>query len=137
MSNQRPSRRQLQTRREFLGRAGVTVGGLALGSDFLAACSSDKKSSTAGGAAVTQDTKNLYFANWPSYIDDKTVANFEKATGIKMNYTEEINDNDELFAKIKPLLSKGKVIDQDLIAPTFWMVGRLIRLGWVDKLLSR
>lgn len=132
MSNERAIRRQLHSRREFLGRAGVTVGGMAFASPFLAACGSDTKSSGTGG--VTQDTKNLYFANWPSYIDTATVGLFEKATGISMKYTEEINDNDELFAKIKPLLSKGKKIDQDLITPTFWMASRLIKLGWLDTL---
>ena len=112
----------------------MALGGLALGPQFLTACGSDEDESTGGGGATKQDTKNLYFANWPAYIDEETVALFEKDSGISFKYTEEYNDNNEYFAKIQPLLSKGKKIDPDLIAPTFWMAGRLINLGWVDKL---
>ena len=32
------------------------------------------------------------------------------------------------------MLGNDKRIDPDLIAQTFWMAGRLINLGWVDKL---
>ena len=132
MSNQRPLRRQLQTsrqvqasrqlqtRRQFLGRGGLALGGLAFAPGVLAACG--------------DDTKNLYFASWPAYIDEETVALFEKESGVKFKYTEEYNDNNEYFAKIQPLLSKKKAIEPDLIAPTFWMAGRLIKLGWVEKL---
>ena len=119
-------------RRQFLGRSGAALGALALGPAFLAACGDD--TSTASGGSGTQDTKNLYFANWPAYIDKETVGLFQKESGIKFKYTEEYNDNNEYFAKIQPLLSKGKKIDPDMIAPTFWMAGRLIRLGWVEKL---
>lgn len=127
-------RRPGLSRRQFLGRGGMALGGLALGPRFLTACGSDEDESTGGGGATKQDTKNLYFANWPAYIDEETVAMFEKESGISFKYTEEYNDNNEYFAKIQPLLSKGKKIDPDLIAPTFWMAGRLINLGWVDKL---
>ena len=124
------------TRRRFIGRSGVALGGLALGPSFLAACGSDEETldSGSGSGDVTQDTKSLYFASWPAYIDEETVALFEKDTGIKFNYTEEYNDNNEYFAKIQPLLSKGRAIDPDIIAPTFWMAGRLIGLDWVQKL---
>ena len=121
-------------RRQFLGRGGVALGGLALGPAFLSACGDDSDSSSSGSGSVKQDTKNLYFANWPAYIDKETVKLFEQQSGISMKYTEEYNDNNEYFAKIQPLLSKGKKIDPDMIAPTFWMAGRLINLGWVDKL---
>jgi len=110
----------------------MALGGLALGPAFLAACGEDSSSEADG--PVTQDTKNLYFANWPAYIDEETVALFEEASGIKLRYTEEYNDNNEYFAKIQPLLSKGNAIEPDIIAPTFWMAGRLIELGWVEAL---
>lgn len=121
-------------RRQFLGRGGVALGGLALGPAFLSACGDDSESSDSGSGPATQDTKNLYFANWPAYIDEETVALFEQESGITFKYTEEYNDNNEYFAKIQPLLSKDKPIDPDLIVPTFWMAGRLINLGWVEEL---
>ncbi len=83
---------------------------------------------------------SLYFENWPAYIDPTedgltgTVDRFVEATGIDMKYTEAYNDNNEYFAKIQPVLGNGDTIDPDIIAPTSWLAGRLIQLGWVDKL---
>ncbi len=51
-----------------------------------------------------------------------------------MRYGEAINDNNEYFALIQPVLGRGDRIDADLIALTGWMAGRLINLGWVDPL---
>jgi spermidine/putrescine transport system substrate-binding protein len=122
------TRRQLLARAGMLGAAGIAVPGL-LGPRASAA------RRVAGG-----DGGELYFANWPGYIDPTeddlvgTVDRFIEATGIDMTYTEEINDNNEYFAIIQPVLGRGETIDPDLMALTGWMVGRLINLGWVDEL---
>lgn len=127
--NRRRTARPGMTRREFLALSGALgVAGLSLPA-LLAACSS---SDSDGGA--------LLFDNWPLYVDPTegdligTVDRFTEATGIAMKYTEAYNDNDEYFAKIQPLLGNGDTIEPDLIAPTFWMAGRLISLGWVEKM---
>jgi spermidine/putrescine transport system substrate-binding protein len=57
-----------------------------------------------------------------------------EATGIDMRYTEAYNDNNEYFAKIQPLLGRGEPIEPDIIAPTSWLVNRLITLDWLEKL---
>lgn len=123
------------TRRRFLRTSGLAAGAAGL-APLLAACGSDSDSDSASGdgGAAKQDTKNLYFANWPAYIDEETVDLFEKASGISFKYTEEYNDNNEYFAKIQPLLSQGKAIAPNVLAPTYWMAARLINLGWVEKL---
>ena len=83
---------------------------------------------------------SLYFENWPEYIDPSedglvgTVQRFADATGVDIRYEETYNDNVEYFAKIQPLLGTGKTIDPDIFAPTSWLVGRLISLGWLDTL---
>ena len=59
--------------------------------------------------------------------------NFEKATGINAEYTEDVNDNNEFFAKIDEPLKRGQSIDRDIIVLTDWMAGRLIRLGYVRR----
>lgn len=131
------------TRRTFLTST-AALSGLALGSTALAACGGDEESgssTTAAGGGTA--AKTLSFDNWTLYIDKPdddlfgaggTLAEFQKATGIKVDYTEGINDNNELFAKIQPLLSKGEPIGSTIIAPTFWMAGRLLQLGWLDQL---
>jgi len=121
--------RSALSRREFLIRSGALgVAGVSLPA-LLAACGGG------GGGG-----NSLLFDNWPLYIDPSedglvgSVERFSKASGVNLTYTESYNDNDEYFAKIQPLLGTGKRIEPDLIAPTFWMAGRLINLGWVDKL---
>jgi spermidine/putrescine transport system substrate-binding protein len=94
---------------------------------------------TSGGTAPSGGGE-LFFENWPAYIDPTeegltgTVDRFIEETGIAMRYTEAINDNNEYFATIQPLLGRGDPIEPDIIALTTWMVSRLIGLGWVDPL---
>jgi spermidine/putrescine transport system substrate-binding protein len=130
-----------------LGAAGISLPAL------LSACggSDDESSGTAGsgsspGTAGSGSSpgggggNSLYFENWPAYIDPTedgvpgTVDRFVEATGIDLQYTEAYNDNNEYFAKIQPVLGNGDTIDPDIIAPTSWLTGRLIQLGWVDKI---
>src|SRR5262245_34764234 len=130
---QRILRRAL-SRRQFLGRTAAAAGGLAFGSSFLAACKG--KEQAAGGAAAGGEsgTKVVRVSNWPLYIDAKTVPDFEAATGIKVEYTEDINDNNEYFAKIDEPIKRGQSIDREIIVLTDWMAGRLITLGYVAPL---
>jgi spermidine/putrescine transport system substrate-binding protein len=120
------------------------VGGVALTAG-LAACGTSGTSKTI--SAKDQSAKDLSatekvvnWSNWPEYIDvdDKTQKRptldaFAAKTGIKVNYVEDYNDNDEFFAKVKPQLSSGKDTGRDVWCSTDWMVARLIRLNWVQK----
>jgi len=128
---QRILRRAL-SRRQFLGSTAAAAGGLAFGSSFLAAC----KGKEGGGAAAGggSATKVVRVSNWPLYIDAKTVPDFEAATGIKVEYTEDINDNNEYFAKIDEPLKRSQSIDREIIVLTDWMAGRLITLGYAAPL---
>ncbi len=151
------------TRRQFIRRSGVFgAASLALPA-ILAACGDDDDATdgaagdgttsgsgsgtsagtsgrTSAGTSGGGGDGRLFFENWPEYIDPTedgargTVDRFKKATGLKMKYTEAFNDNNEYFALIQPLLGAGKKIEPDIIAPTSWLAGRLITLGWVDKL---
>lgn len=130
MNNSRNTSRSGMSRRQFLAGTGA-LGALGLSLPaLLAACGGGD-----GGGA-----KSLFFENWPLYIDPTdgstpgTVDRFIEATGVKMTYTEAYNDNNEYFAKIQPLLGAGKSIEPDIIAPTFWLAGRLLALGWLEKL---
>ena len=131
-NNNPPARRSAPlSRRDFLIRSGLVGAGALSLPALLAACGGGSSSGTtvAGGG-----DKSLFFENWPFYIDDQTVKLFQEQTGITMKYTEAFNDNNEYFAKVQPYLSKGKKIEPDIVAPTFWMAARWIELGWAQKL---
>jgi spermidine/putrescine transport system substrate-binding protein len=114
------------TREEVLRRGVVGIGALSV-PGLLAACGGSSSKSAAGSSKVN---KVMNFANWPYYIDtpanlkaagiDKptTLKQFEKKTGIKINYYEEINDNAGYFAKVQGRLSKGEGIDRDILVST-------------------
>lgn len=135
------------SRRRFMRTSGVAAGAMGL-AGLLAACGGDDEggssTTTAAGGETDSDRKDkgsglsgdfdLYHANWTLYIDDETIPAWEAATGLKMKYTEEYNDNNEYFAKIQPILARGDAIDPDIITPTFWLAGRLITLGWLEEL---
>jgi spermidine/putrescine transport system substrate-binding protein len=127
--------RQAVTRRGFLRSSALGAGGLVLGNSLLAACGGKEGGAPAGEAAGAGGAgKTLRISNWPLYIDKQTVTDFEKATGIKTEYTEDINDNAEFFAKIDEPLKRNQGIDREIVVLTDWMAGRMIRLGYVAPL---
>ncbi len=112
-------------RRRFLGRTARAAGGLAFAGSFLAACGGGDEGSAASTVRVS---------NWPLYIAPTTAADFEKATGIRADYTEDINDNAEYFAKIAAPLQQGQDIGRDVVVLTDWLAARMIRLGYCAPL---
>ncbi|MGE5694508.1 MAG: spermidine/putrescine ABC transporter substrate-binding protein [Candidatus Sericytochromatia bacterium] len=114
------------TRRRFLGGGAAAAAALALGPAFLAACGS--KSGPSGGPP----SNDLRISNWPYYMVEGFVAEFQNKTGIHVDYLEDFNDNEEWFAKVKEPLSRKQDIGADLVVPTSFMVGRLHSLGWLN-----
>lgn len=109
------------SRRRFVGASLGAVAGAFTGAGVVGCRSS------AGGRV-------LRISNWPLYIDDRTIPEFQQATGITVQYHEDINDNNEFFAKIATPLARGQSIDRDVIVLTDWVAGRMIRLGYATPL---
>ncbi|MGW9211671.1 polyamine ABC transporter substrate-binding protein [Embleya sp. NPDC055664] len=127
-------------RRMFLRGTGAAA---AVGA--LAACgvpSAYVEESKRGGTDRSEREKVVRFSNWALYIDvddedeqrHPTLDAFIDRTGIKVRYSEEINDNDEFFGKIHPAIQAGKEPGRDAIVISDWMCTRFVRLGWVQKL---
>ena len=126
-------------RRSFLRGAGM-VGAAAA----LSACSVPgiKVTDYQPVPDMSDSDKTVNWSNWPFYIDvaeegstdPTTLEQFTDKTGIQVNYTEDVNDNDEYFAKIQPQLTGGQAIAADVFCVTDWMVGKLIRLGFCEPL---
>ncbi|MFH9071883.1 polyamine ABC transporter substrate-binding protein [Streptomyces alboflavus] len=129
-------------RRSLLRASGgglLAAGGLGA----LSGCGIPAAGKGEGGIAAddrSEKDKRVNFSNWTEYMDvDKderrpTLDAFTKRTGIRVKYTEDINDNNEFFGKIKPQLAAGQDTGRDLICVTDWLAARLIRFGWVQKL---
>ncbi len=135
--------------RGLVGRRTLMLGAGAAGVAALSACGSGGTKATGTGSAaptakaakdMSDTEKVVNWSNWPQYIDidDKTKTHptleaFTKQTGIKVNYNEDYNDNDEFYAKVRPLLAAGQDTGRDVWVSTDWMVARLIRQGYVEK----
>jgi len=118
----------------------LAVGGLGA----LSGCGIPAAGKTQGGVSAEDHSakeKTINFSNWTEYMDvddsekhHPTLDAFAKRTGIKVKYTEDINDNVEFFGKIKPQLAAGQDTGRDIIVVTDWLAARMIRFGWVQKL---
>ena len=114
------------SRRDLLRYAGLGAGAFGLAA-FLEACGVKGQSAaqpTAGGPSASvspgavgsadwwskQTPHNVCnFANWPYYLDvykgkHPTLEKLTEDTGIKVTYTEPINDNIPFYTKIRPSL---------------------------------
>ena len=134
------SMRSSVSRRRLLQAAGI--GGAAVA---VAACGAGGGSASSGEAASAEDLseteKVVNWSNWPSYldIDDETgerptLAAFQEQTGIAVTYTEDVNDNNEFFAKVRTQLEQGQPIDRDIVVLTDWMAALWISSGYAQKL---
>ena len=133
------------TRRTALAGAGA----LSL-SAFLAACGiggTQQQAATHTNWVWDKATKagTLDFANWPLYMDvgkdaqgndtHPSLDEFTKETGIKVNYSEPIEDLAEFFAKIAPQLQAGQAIGYDIIVITNGIqLTNLMTKKWLTEL---
>jgi spermidine/putrescine transport system substrate-binding protein len=126
------------SRRRFLGSGAAAAAALVLGPSFLAACGSNSGTTASSSTSTQTDdgspaTGTLRISNWPLYISDGFVADFQKATGLTVDYKEDYNDDEQWFAKNKEPLSHKQDIGCDLVIPSQTIAVRLHRLGWLSE----
>ncbi|SCL35424.1 spermidine/putrescine transport system substrate-binding protein [Micromonospora pallida] len=139
-----PSHPRTVSRRGLLSGALGSAALLGAGG-ALAGCGTEPARQTEEGC-VSEDRsaneKKLIFSNWPQYMDvdeadetkRPTLDAFQAETGIQVTYTEDINDNNEFFGKVRNQLAACQSTERDLVVVTDWMSARMIRLGWIQKL---
>jgi spermidine/putrescine transport system substrate-binding protein len=105
----------------------------------LGACGSDLGGGGREGDVTTAEAEGeasgeLTISNWPFYIDKETVPQFEEETGLKVKYTEDVNDNNEFFSKLQPNLQDGDSAGRDIVVVTDWMAKKMYDLGYLQNL---
>jgi spermidine/putrescine transport system substrate-binding protein len=129
------------SRRGFLGRAGAA--GLAMSglASALAGCSIQGEAAhgvNAAKAVTVHHPKTaldgVVWANWPLYIDKKTLKAFDAQYHTTVRYVEEINDNFEFFGKVRQQLATGRAIGRDIVTLTDYMAARWVRDGYCEPL---
>ncbi len=106
----------------------------------LAACGGDGGLSGSGNEEATvapggeSTGKTFTISSWPLYIDDKTISNFQKETGIKTVYNEDVNDNNQFFGKVQSQLAQGSSGGRSMMVVTDWMARKMWDLGYLQEL---
>ncbi len=128
------------SRRRLLQVAGISSVAVA-----AAACGTGGDDGTASEGSAPQDVsdteKTVDWSNWVEYMDiDEdtgaypTLERFQEESGISVNYTEDVNDNNEFYAKVRTQLEQGQDIDRDIVVLTDWMAALWIQNGFAQKL---
>ena len=117
--------------------AGVSLAALKL--PFFSVDGAQQDPALCRATDVSATDKKLVISNWPAYIDPKknqngTFQRFQQQTGITVDYTDDINDNSEFYAKVRNQLGACEPINRDLMMLTDWMAARMIGLGWIQPL---
>jgi len=130
-------------RRGLLARAAVGLGALTV-PGALGACGGgiDTRREEQQAAPVRRElAKSLVVSTWPFYIDidektdeRPTLEAFQERFDVRVRWIEDINSNDEFFAKIRDPLTQGQDIGRDIIVPTEYMAARMHELGWLVPL---
>jgi spermidine/putrescine transport system substrate-binding protein len=106
----------------------------ACGGDGGVGGASDEEATTAEAGTAEGD---LTISNWPGYIDpgkDGTLAEFEEETGIKVDYIEDVNDNNGFFGKQQPQLERGESGGRSIYVVTDWMANQMNELGYLQEI---
>ena len=131
------------TRRGLLAGGGavafVGLSAAALKLPFFGVEGAQVDAASCVGTDVSATDKRLIISNWPAYIDPRrkqtsTQSVFTNTYGIEVEYTDDVNDNSEFYAKVKNQLGACETVQRDMMVLTDWMAARMIDLGWIQKL---
>ena len=132
---------RISRRAALRGGAGLTLGAASLGVLPLFG-TPDRKQDPARCTTrdLSRSERRLVVSNWPGYMDEddegyvSTLTEFRKRTGIDVDYTADVNDNMEFFAKVVNQLGACETSKRDLFMLTDWMAARMIQVGWIQPL---
>ncbi|WP_053382556.1 ABC transporter substrate-binding protein [Leucobacter celer] len=119
-------------RRQLL--RGAAVGAAGAGTLGLASCAGGGSGGGGGGGT------GVVWGNWTYYLDfDEstggypTLDAFMDEVGYKVDYLEDIDDNNTFYGKIKDQLQLGQHTGYDVITFTDWMNARIIEAEQVQE----
>lgn len=132
-----------------LSRRGLLAGGGVAALGVLAgACGRGGEALPDGGRTLVStivedrsaEIRRVRWANWDAYIDldeageSPTLREFSERTGLAVDYSVAVEDNEVFYDEISPGLEARRDIGYDVVCATDWAVGRLIRNGYCLEL---
>jgi len=129
----RSDQRNLAALATVVAALALTMGVAACGGDTVGGGNEAEVSTAEPGP----ETGDLTISNWPGYIDpgkNGTIAEFEKATGVKVDYIEDVNENEGFFGKLQPQLEQGQSGGRSIFVVTDWMAKQMYDLGYLQEI---
>lgn len=132
------------TRRRFLRGMGG-CGLIALGAGGPSGCAVTGVQAVPVAARVPDRSaadRTVRFANWEAYIDPSpsdprqhpTLREFTRQTGIRVDYSEPIQSNEQFAGQLGLRLAMGEQTGFDLVVLTDWMAREFVQLGWAQPI---
>ena len=84
--------------------------------------------SACGGGSAVESKGEVNVYNWGEYIDEDIFSQFEKETGIKVNYNT-YSDNESMYATLM-----SGAAEYDVVIPSDYMISRLISEDALEKI---
>jgi spermidine/putrescine transport system substrate-binding protein len=129
----RPDRRTVGAIAAVVATLALATGIAACGGDTVGGGNSGDVSVAEGGQAEGK----LTISNWPGYIDpgkNGTVNEFEEASGVSVQYIEDVNENEGFFGKLQPQLEQGQSGGRSIFVVTDWMAKQMYDLGYLQEI---
>lgn len=129
----RPERRKVAAVATAAAAVILAIGIAACGGGTVGGGNTGEATTAKGGKA----SGSLTISNWPGYIapgKNGTIAEFEKKTGIKVDYLEDINENDAFFGKMQPLLEQGESGGRSIFVVADYMAKQMHDLGYLQNI---
>src|ERR1700709_2029319 len=76
---------------------------------------------------------DMTISNYPLYIEKKTGGHFEDETGVSVKHVEDVNSNEEFFAKLRPELAEGNSGGRSIFVVTDWMAKKMVELRYAAE----
>lgn len=108
-----------------VGIAIASCGGSSIGGD------PGGDSETAHGGPIKGD---LTISSWALYMDPHTVHDFDDRYGTNTDWVEDVNDSDDFFGKMQPLLSAGKSGGRSAMVISEWVAKKMRDLGYLQNI---
>lgn len=129
------------TEARYSRRSTFRLSGLATASLALSACGVEREQQASLSVdkywADKERTGRVRFANWPLYMDPKRtqLKQFTKATGITVDYQEDVQEVAAFAGKIQPQLANGDSTGYDMfVLATGVELSRFLALGYLAPL---
>ena len=117
----------------------VGLSAAALKLPFFGVDGAQIDSASCVGEDLSASDKRLIISNWPAVHRPEATRSRPRRSSSRppasqVDYTADVNDNSEFYAKVKNQLGSCQSVQRDMMVLTDWMAARMIDLGWIQKL---